>query len=177
MKTKMTSLLIVTLLVSFSALCQTTDSSSHPKLDAFRKLKQNSRQTTVVEPASGSPATTNIDNNTATPAGASAGTDNNATPTGNSSSNTSKTLPAPNNEVTATPKDNTPSQASPTANSNTTSGSSTTSANQNQNPQQAQTPAEEKSIFFDSRLGSSTKQYDTYKKNNNGAGAVTTSPK
>ena len=32
-------------------------------------------------------------------------------------------------------------------------------------------------LYMDTRLGSSTKQYDTYEKNNNGAGSVTTSPK
>ncbi len=32
-------------------------------------------------------------------------------------------------------------------------------------------------IYRDTRLGSSEKKYDTYKKNENGAGAVTTSPK
>ena len=31
--------------------------------------------------------------------------------------------------------------------------------------------------YMDTRLGSSTRQYDTYEKNNNGAGSVTTSPK
>ncbi|MDQ6904490.1 MAG: hypothetical protein M3139_15980 [Bacteroidota bacterium] len=31
--------------------------------------------------------------------------------------------------------------------------------------------------YMDTRLGSSTKQYDTYEKNSNGAGSVTTSPK
>jgi hypothetical protein len=31
--------------------------------------------------------------------------------------------------------------------------------------------------YRDTRLGSSTKQYDTWEKNNNGAGSVTTSPK
>ena len=36
-------------------------------------------------------------------------------------------------------------------------------------------PAPPKNL--DTRLGSSTKQYDTWEKNNNGAGAVTTSPK
>jgi hypothetical protein len=32
-------------------------------------------------------------------------------------------------------------------------------------------------LYSETRLGSSTKQYDTWEKNNNGAGAVTTSPK
>ncbi len=32
-------------------------------------------------------------------------------------------------------------------------------------------------IYRDTRLGSSEKKYNTYKKNDNGAGAVTTSPK
>lgn len=32
-------------------------------------------------------------------------------------------------------------------------------------------------IYRDTRLGSSEKKYDTYKKNDNGAGSVTTSPK
>ena len=32
-------------------------------------------------------------------------------------------------------------------------------------------------VYIDTRLGSSTKAYDTWEKNNNGAGSVTTSPK
>lgn len=32
-------------------------------------------------------------------------------------------------------------------------------------------------IYRDTRLGSSEKKYNTYKKNDNGAGAITTSPK
>lgn len=34
-----------------------------------------------------------------------------------------------------------------------------------------------KPMYRDTRLGSSEKQYNTYKKNDNGAGAITTSPK
>lgn len=34
-----------------------------------------------------------------------------------------------------------------------------------------------KPIYRDTRLGSSSKKYNTYKKNDNGAGSVTTSPK
>lgn len=40
---------------------------------------------------------------------------------------------------------------------------------------QAQTPPAPP--YMDTRLGSSTKQYDTWQKNSNGAGSVTTSPK
>ena len=38
------------------------------------------------------------------------------------------------------------------------------------------TPAK-KPMYLDTRLGSNTKKYDTYKKNDKGAGAATTSPK
>jgi hypothetical protein len=34
-----------------------------------------------------------------------------------------------------------------------------------------------KPMYRDTRLGSSSKKYNTYKKNDNGAGAITTSPK
>ncbi|MDQ2863299.1 MAG: hypothetical protein M3R50_06565 [Bacteroidota bacterium] len=34
-----------------------------------------------------------------------------------------------------------------------------------------------KPLYRDTRLGGSSKQYDTYKKNDNGAGAVTNNPK
>lgn len=41
-------------------------------------------------------------------------------------------------------------------------------------PQPQRTPGQ---LYIDTRLGSSTPQYDTWQKNNNGAGSVTTSPK
>lgn len=40
-----------------------------------------------------------------------------------------------------------------------------------------QTPPAPTSSYTDTRLGSSTKSYDTWEKNSNGAGSVTTSPK
>jgi hypothetical protein len=43
--------------------------------------------------------------------------------------------------------------------------------------QKVYTPPPPSPPLMDTRLGSSTKQYDTWEKNNNGAGSVTTSPK
>lgn len=45
------------------------------------------------------------------------------------------------------------------------------------NHQQQKNEILQPQIYRDTRLGSSTSQYDTYKKNDYGAGAVTTSPK
>ena len=43
MKNKFMPLMISGLLISFSALSQTSDSVAHPKLNAFRQLKANSQ--------------------------------------------------------------------------------------------------------------------------------------
>ena len=46
-----------------------------------------------------------------------------------------------------------------------------------QPPPVQKVPAQPGSLYRETRLGSSTPQYDTWEKNNNGAGSVTTSPK
>ena len=162
MKNKIMPLMISGILISFSALSQTTDNASHPKLDAFRKLKQNSREVKVQDTASTITSNTNAANNITTSA---------AQPDASQSSSNSGM-----NNNTVTP-DKTTAASSTVTDNKVTSNNANNSANQNQPQQQAQVQPEDKTIYNDTRLGSSTQQYDTYKKNNYGAGAVTTTPK
>lgn len=157
MKTKIIPLSILGILISLSALSQTTENSSHPKLDAFRKLKQNSREA-VVSDTSATPKV-----NTAT--GNNIKTSNDSSPSSTATGNSTTTS----------------NNSSPTSSSPIVTGNKTISTNnagtQNQPNPPVQTMPAQKQIYMDTRLGSSTKQYDTYEKNNNGAGSVTTSPK
>lgn len=129
-------------LVSFSALSQTTENTSHPKLDAFRKLKQNSQ---AANDSIAAASTTAANNLTTSP-----------NPQPLAPSTTGKIGTNPN--LSPTPA---PTTAVPKA------------------PEQpaAIISQPQPHIYMDTRLGSSTKQYDTYEKNNYGAGSVTTSPK
>jgi hypothetical protein len=90
---------------------------------------------------------------------------------------TSTTVPAP--ITTSVPSETTTTVTAVPA---TTVPSVTTTAMVN-NPVPSPAPAAKRKskpsapLYMDTRLGSSTKQYDTWEKNNNGAGSVTTSPK
>ncbi|MEP7253795.1 MAG: hypothetical protein ABI683_15485 [Ginsengibacter sp.] len=143
MKNKLMPLMISGLLISFSALSQTSDSATHPKLSAFRQLKANSQAANDSAVAASMTATNNVIDNSATTPAAPAAT------TGISKKTNAPTAivnnPAPVTRIQEQP--------APVA-----------------TPQQAH-------VYIDTRLGSSTPQYDTYKKNNYGAGSVTTSPK
>lgn len=147
MKNKIILLVISGVVLSFSSLCQTPEKSLHPKLDALFPHSKN-------------PTATKISDSTATPA-ANNITDNSTLPA-KSIPNTT-TVPT-TNIVT----DNTIKPAN-----------AVTYQNQPQSEPQKQTETkpEKKEIYRDTRLGSSTQQYDTYEKNEYGAGSVTTSPK
>ncbi len=146
MKNKIILLMISGVLISFSALSQTTEKSSHPKLDSFYKLKQNSRAAIVSD-------------------------------TAKSNSTITSTNPTPSSTPTQSLKTSAaPSQSTSTVSENNTKP--TANVTPESKPQQpVQTAPVKKPIYSETRLGSSSKQYDTYEKNNNGAGAVTTSPK
>lgn len=158
MKNKIMTLLIFGFLISFSALSQTTENSvSHPKLDAFRKLKENSRSAAPSDPAStpeASPVTSTDNIKSNTQPTSSNIIDNNSTI---SNSSPLTITPQPVTENNTTIADNPVSQTQPL--------------------QTVQAKPEQNKMYNDTRLGSSTKQYDTYEKNNYGAGSVTTSPK
>ncbi len=147
MKTKITALMIPGVLISFSALSQTTEKSSHPKLDALFPHSKNITTTNIPD-STKAPATNIVTNN-----------------------NT-----VPSNNIPAT---TTPPATNIATGSNIKPASTITYQDQPQQQpqQQVQARPEQKGIYSDTRLGSSTKQYDTYEKNNNGAGSVTTSPK
>ncbi len=148
MKNKIMALMISGILISFSALSQTTEKSSHPKLDALFPHAPNTTAANIPDSTKAPPA--NIVSN------------NNTMPSNNIPGTT--TAP-PTNIVTDSnikPVSTITYQEKP----------------QQQQPQQrAQARPEQKGLYMETRLGSSTKQYDTYEKNSNGAGSVTTSPK
>ena len=147
MKNKIMALMISGILISFSALSQTTEKSSHPKLDALFPHAPNTTVANIADSMQAPP--TNIVTN------------NNTLP----SNNIPGTTVAPaTNIVTGSnikPVSTITYQEKP----------------QQQQPQQQVQARTEKGLYIETRLGSSTKQYDTYEKNNNGAGSVTTSPK
>lgn len=145
MKNKFMPLMIFSLLISFSAISQTTDPAAPSKLDAFRQMKANTQAVNDSISAASTTASTNvIDNSTPSTTTSVA---NGAVPKKTSAPTAVITSPSP------TPVTQTPALAVPSA-----------------TPQQPH-------IYVDTRLGSSTPQYDTYEKNNYGAGSVTTSPK
>lgn len=152
------------LLFSVRGFSQTTEKSKHPLLDKYYPQKQNTDTskavTTQIKPVPGTkpapavttttvPAVTIMPAMTTTPA------------------MTSTAVPA----VTTKPAMTT----TPAVTTATTINKPTTV--------KAQTPVQKVQtqpappLYSENRLGSSTKQYDTWEKNNNGAGAVTTSPK
>jgi hypothetical protein len=147
MKNKIMAIMISGILISFSALSQTTEKSSHPKLDALFPHAPNTTATNIPD-STKAPATNIVTNNNTMP-----------------SNNIPGTIAAPATNIVA--------------GSNIKPVSTITYQDkpQQQAQQQVQARPEQKGIYRETRLGSSTKQYDTYEKNNNGAGSVTTSPK
>ncbi len=151
----MALILIFIALFSFAGYSQTTETSKHPLLDKYyprNEADTNKAVTTEIRPfePQAVPSTT-------TPVS----TTTNVTIT--------PTTPAVNNSSMA---NNTPvDTASVTVNKPATATIQAPPAQ----PAQPKPPAPP--LYRDTRLGSSTKQYDTWEKNNNGAGSVTTSPK
>ncbi len=146
MKHKIAPLIMSFVLISFSALCQTTENTSHPKLDAFRKLKQNSQAANDSIAAASTTAASNL----------------------TTSPNPEPVAPSTTGKIGTNPN------LSPTPVANITPATTTVVTKA---PEQSAVSQPKPHIYMDTRLGSSTKQYDTYEKNNYGAGSVTTSPK
>ena len=168
MKNKIMPLMISGVLISFSALSQTTEKSSHPKLDALFPHSKNTTATSNI-PDSTKPSPTNIV------------TDKSAITSGkitNTTSTPATNIVTDNNTISSEkiPGNNTSTPVTDVATDSNIKPAGTVTY---QTAPQQEVPARsaQKGIYNDNRLGSSTEQYNTYEKNDNGAGAVTTRPK
>jgi hypothetical protein len=149
-------LVILILLFSLQGFSQTTEKSKHPLLDKYYPQIQNTDTikavTTQIKPVPETKSTPVV---------------------------TSTTVPA----VTTAPAMTTTTTMTTSPAVTTTPALTTTTTINKPTTVTAQTPVQKVQTqpvpppSMDYRLGSSTKQYDTWEKNNNGAGAVTTSPK
>jgi hypothetical protein len=162
MRSKFINLLVILiLLLSLQGFSQTTEKSKHPLLDKYYPRIENTDTSKAVStqikpmPTTTAPAvtTTIIPTVTTTPVPAVTFT--------TEPGETTTTVPA----MTTTP-----------AMTSTTSINKPTTVTVQAPVQKVQTQPSPPP-YMDTRLGSSTKQYDTWEKNNNGAGSVTTSPK
>ncbi len=149
MKNKFMPLVITCLLISFSALSQAPGDTSHPKLNAFRQLKANSRAAADSAAAASTTKTNDVISQGSPATAVPASTDNIATKPASTPSPVVTNLVS---QPTNAPVTQIQEQPAPVA------------------KQQPHT-------YNDTRLGSSSPQYNTYEKNNYGAGSVTTSPK
>ena len=169
MKNKIVSLTVVYVLLSFSVFSQTNEKSATPKLDKFRQLKQNSRDAMAAADTAAAPALTTVSTNNIKPA-TSVGTPSiSAAPV-----NVQSKKPTLSANISVPPPVDT---AAIVENDNSASANTTTPQPPTQPREPVQAQPEKKTIYRDTRLGSSSRLYDTYEKNNNGAGSVTTSPK
>jgi hypothetical protein len=150
MQTKVAKLLVIfVVLFSLRGFSQTaTPKSKHPKMDAYYPPKPDADTNKTVT------------------------TEPTQTPISTQPTTTTTTAPP----VTTTSVVTTPPVVTlppPVATTPTT----TTVTAQVAAPAKVQTKPPPPSPYLDTRTGSSTPQYDTWDKNNNGAGSVTTSPK
>lgn len=159
-------LFLVLLLFSIQCFSQTAPASDHPLLDKYypRAKKTDTTKNIVNTPP---PAPVQLPETVANPVVAP------------------KPVPPPSKPVADTantyvPSTKTVSQIQTTsAIKDTLSAAKTITATvQPPAPRQAPPPPKAPPApYYSNRLGSSTPQYDTWEKNNNGAGSVTTSPK
>jgi len=159
-------LIIFSLLLSLQGFSQTEEKSLHPLLDKYYPRPEptdtNRTVSTQIKPVPETKPST---------AGKTV-----------SSLTTAPSLTAP--VETITPADTTTQSVSKVPGMATTpTVTSTTSVNKPTTvtavpvPKKVQPQPAPTSSYTDTRLGSSTKSYDTWEKNSNGAGSVTTSPK
>ena len=174
--------LFILLISSVGAFAQTTTPSVHPKLDKYypqpqktQILDNNANNNPVVPPAVRSAAPSPV----VTTAPASTNTVVNNAPA------VTPTTPAPPAEpefqaapaVTSTPVTVEPANTS-VSNSNTLTAPAEVTVNKPVQKIVPQSPAYfDPASLFTTRLGSSSPQYDTWQKNNNGAGAVSSESK
>jgi len=159
MQTKVTKLLVTFIaLFSLQGFSQTaTPKSKRPKMDAYYPPKPGADTNKTVTSEPKQPLATPVATQTNTPAVTSVPLTTTSSDT-TSSANTTAPVVTPPPPVAATP-----ATAAVTA--------------QIPAPAKVQTKPPPPSPYLDTRTGSSTPQYDTWDKNNNGAGSVTTSPK
>jgi hypothetical protein len=172
------------LVFSLQGFSQTTTpaKSLHPKMDKYypqaQKTEMIRNPDTIVVTAPSKPITTTT--NAPVMTTAPVATDNMVQP----KPSVTPTIPqAPEPEmpttsaVTSIPV-SVDTANSPTTSSTTISKPSTVTVNAPvQKPAPQPAPGVTPSSLFTTRLGSSSPQYDTWKKNSNGAGSVTTNPK
>ena len=199
MRNKCVKLLVAfILLFCFNGFTQNTEKSLHPLLDKYyprAETDTNKAVTNQIQPLPPKPApavtsvpvVTTAPAMTATPPPVLTTTVTNVTPPASvtTAPATSTALPAVTGTPTLTPPDTTTTAVTgvttePTATpavTTTTSVNRTTTVTVQTPPVQKMPSQPPPPPYMDTRLGSSTKQYDTWEKNNNGAGSVTTSPK
>lgn len=154
-----TLLSIFTVLFSLHGFSQDTEKSEHPLLDKYYPRAQV------------------IDTNKTVGTQITSSSQTKPAPAATSINTAPKTL-----IVTTTPADTTtrsvetiPTITTKSAVTSTTVVNTPTTVTRDVPPPVQKTPPS--APYRDTRLGSSTPQYDTWQKNDNGAGAVTTSPK
>jgi len=172
-----TGLIIFIVLFSLPGFSQTNENSGHPLLDKYYPhADTNKTITNQIKPVyqiKSAPAATNISARTTKPL---------VTAT-TIPADTSTTIPAVT--TTTVPSVTTTSSLATTPDVTTISAPTTTPVVNKPDTVTARIPVQEKvqpqraptHPYIDTRLGSSTPQYDTWEKNSNGAGSVTTSPK
>ncbi|MGH2649421.1 MAG: hypothetical protein ACRDE8_17705 [Ginsengibacter sp.] len=176
MQNKIPCLVTFALLFSSNVFSQAAEKSNHPLLDKY--YPQANKDTTKAVPMPGQ--VTGIKSNTGVTDQSVINKSTNATV------KASEIKPLPvvtdttandklNNKTIPLSKTNLISEIKPvTAVTDTTLTKSNTTLQVTVQKAQARPPS---TPYIDTRLGSSTPQYDTWEKNNNGAGSVTTSPK
>jgi hypothetical protein len=174
-----TLLIIFVVLFSIQGFSQTTEKSEHPLLDKYYPQKQhddtNKTIANQIKPVfqTKPPSVTNIAGLKTKP----------VVTTTTIPANTSTTIPGVT--TTTVPSVTTTSSVTTTPDVTTIQVSATTPIVNKQDTVTVRIPVQEKvqpqrtptHPYIDTRLGSSTQQYDTWEKNSNGAGSVTTSPK
>jgi len=175
-----TLLIIFVVLFSIQGFSQTTEKSEHPLLDKYYPQKQHddtnktiANQIKPVFQTKPPSAVTNVAGLKTKPVA------------------TTTTIPAdtlttiPDVTTTTVPSVTTTSSLTTTPDVTTIAAPTTTPVVNKPDTVTARIPVQEKvqplraptHPYIDTRLGSSTPQYDTWEKNSNGAGSVTTSPK
>ncbi|MEO7960712.1 MAG: hypothetical protein ABIR19_04140 [Ginsengibacter sp.] len=171
---KLIVLWCIALSLSFPGFGQAEDSSNTPKKNAFARMKENSREAArLADSAAAAAAASTRKSNTAIASQAAPSATPIATDriSAGGSINSVNIPPVPVNAENNIPAETLQAQSS--AASENVSAIKALSPP----PPPAPPPTKPQEIYRPTRLGSSTQQYSTYEKNDNGAGSVTTSPK
>jgi hypothetical protein len=168
------------LLFSLQGFSQVTEKSKHPLLDKYYPRNTDTSKAVITqinpEPET-KPATVPTITTTVVPAAPATPV---ITTTGAPAKPTAPVMPAtsePADVPTVISSATTPTVTAKPAMTTTTTTINKPTIVAPQIPTQKISSQPPPPPYRDTRLGSSTKQYDTWEKNNNGAGSVTTSPK